>query len=621
MSNYIIPPQLKASDYAKGKLTQNEIISLQIANDANISKARKAFKMGEVAEISQQGTTPEELIMDIAAQEASARANLEKLGFRPQEASQIISAIRIDNQLDFTQLNTNFPAIETDIRKRFNVKLLTPTFFVEYFRRYSDELLNVAGVRIFNGRQNANNELINNVPELRSLIPDAELINFIGEAANRVGIISIEDRNQLNRLSGMLPSNRDLRELENMDAVSQQRIIQDLLDQFSNLPSRVELETLAEIIQGRNSNRLSQGIRNEILALIDAVPVGVQENIVEDAIGGGYRVGDDDSIVRDAIRNNIDPRTLTQSQQRLYFAILSGRDVPEVSLEGVEPAPQLSIPTRATKAEKASSSIPTRTTGESFASAVSRETPASAIRIDSSSLKEIKEAFKMYPDLVPLLRGPDGNVVKAKNLTLDPNVARLNDKKVFIDDTNIRQIFQDKFGRGLPKRPIAPKIRMKVGRGIAVKQTPSYREYGKYAIHLPQLEQQDILNVKYKSLGQIPKFKPVPVSDIFRDYMIDLLENGKPNARVYNQIPEEERKLFEEISIGAGVWNGLGLKRTTTSTDEEENKRFELLKGEYMAGNNSQKVIGSLRQLVVKMMNDGRIRRNQGVDLLMELSI
>jgi hypothetical protein len=162
---------------------------------------------------------------------------------------------------------------------------------------------------------------------------------------------------------------------------------------------------------------------------------------------------------------------------------------------------------------------------------------------------------------------------------------------------------------------------MKVGRGISVKQTPSYKEYGKYAIHIPQLEQQDLLNVKYKSLGQIPKFKPIPVSDVFRDFILDLLENGKPNGRVYTQIAPEERKYFEEMSIGAGVWNSLGLKRTTTSTDEEENKRFELLRGEYLAGNNNTKVISELRKLVVKMMSDGRIRKTQGVELLMELSL
>jgi ribosomal protein L15 len=163
--------------------------------------------------------------------------------------------------------------------------------------------------------------------------------------------------------------------------------------------------------------------------------------------------------------------------------------------------------------------------------------------------------------------------------------------------------------------------RVTVGKGIAVQETPSYKQFGKYAIHIPQLEQQDILNVKYKSLGQVPKYKPMAVSDIFRDFLLDLLDNGKPNVRTYQQIAPDERKVFEEMSIGAGVWNALGLKRTTTSTDDEENKRFELLKGEYMAGNNNPKVISELRRLVVKMIGDGRIKKSQGMELLMELSI
>jgi hypothetical protein len=595
MSNYTIPPRLRANDYAKGKLTQDEIISLQISNDANIAKARKAVKMGEVAELSTlQAYSPEELIMDVASQEASARANIEKLGFRPQEASIIINAISNDPQLDFTQLNYNFPAIEADIRKRFNVKLLTPTFFVEYFRKYSDELLAVAGVRIFNGRQNSNNELVNNVAELRDVLPDAELVRNIARSAARDGIINRENVDQLNRLASLLPNSRDLREVENMDGVSQQRIIQDLLDQFKDLPSRAEIQALSQMVQ---EGRPSQTLRNEILALIDATPVGRQTNIVENVVVSrepeeNYqeaiarsRASKDEAAARNAIAIG-DPRQLTPAQQAIY-AELTGisRVAPSIS--------QLSA-------------------------ATSTESLGSAISLDTATMAQIKSTFRANPDLASKLIGPNGEKINYNDLQKKP--AKAGSRKFGLDDTNIREIFQEKFGRGL-RRTIAPKIKMKVGKGLAVKQTPSYREYGKYAIHIPQLEQQDILNVKYKSLGQIPKFRPVPVSDIFRDFIIELLENGKPNGRIYNQIPEDERKLFEEVSIGAGVWNGLGLKRTTTSTDEEENKNFELLKGEYMAGNNSPKVIGSLRQLVVKMMNDGRIRRSQGVDLLMELSV
>ena len=607
--NYTIPPRQKPSDYAKGKLTQDEIIALQVANDANISSARKAVKMGVVEQLTpQQVSSPDELLADYASQEATARNNIEKLGFRPQEAAEIITRIRVDGALDFTQLNANFPSIEADIKKRFTVKLLTPAFFIEYFRKYSDELDGVAGMAtVFNPNGAGFNGLINNVGELRQIIPDPRIIRYIREiAANTEVSNSIIDR--LDLLTQILPSAQQLNALGERSAVDQQRIIQAILTQFQNMPSSADIRRAVEELQisGRTDmTRLGEILRELINAMPkgrDAVNVIDEENSSSssseptetyNAVSTRERVKRERDLkaAQSAVNTGSDPRTLTTAQQAIY-AQLTGvvRIAPSISdLSGF-----------------------TGTTIESLASSRS---------IDNATLAQIKRTFQVNSDLAPLLVNMNtGARVNYNDLTKSENL-KASSNKVFIGDTNINEIFRVKFGSGIQlKKGIRP-LKMKVGRGIAVKETPSYREYGKYAIHLPQLEQQDTLNVKYKSLGQIPKFKPMPVSDIFRDFIVDLLDNGKPNARVYTQIPTDERKFFEEMSIGAGVWNGLGLKRTTTSNDEEENKRFELLKGEYMAGNNNPKVMSDLRRLIVKMMNDGRIRKNQGVDLLMELSI
>ncbi len=78
--------------------------------------------MGEIqSPTPMQSASPEELIADVAAQESAAWTNLEKLGFRHQEAAQIVTSIRIDPSLDFVSLYANFPAIEADIKRRFNV--------------------------------------------------------------------------------------------------------------------------------------------------------------------------------------------------------------------------------------------------------------------------------------------------------------------------------------------------------------------------------------------------------------------------------------------------------------------------------------------------------------------
>jgi len=569
MSNYTIPPRLKPSDYAKGKMSQDEIISLQIANDANISKARKAYfageKEGAPKPIPTEGVAPDVLLADDASQEATAMSNVKKLGFRDQEASAIVTNIRNEAGLDFTTLNANFPAIEEDIRKRFNTKLLTPTFFIEYLKKYSDELAGTAGMRVFNPNNSGFNGLVNNIAELRAIIPSPELIQFIIQRAisNRVGGQGV--LSEIERLRDMLPDRTELNDIAAFPPVNQQRAVQDLLMRFENVPSTADLQQLAGALERGEISRAE--FLDRLNGLADSVPTG-----------GGSSSSSSSSRSR---------RTIAYDDIDDDVVIDFGNEMSDI-------------------------------TGDT---ASSTATLASSRSIDGASIKTIVATFNANPKLKSKLKNLNtGEVVDYNKLALTAPKAGSRSDKVFIDDTNIYEIFRTTFGSGL-KGAIRPNIKMKVGKGLAVKQTPSYREYGKYAIHIPQLEQQDILNVKYKSLGQIPKFKPIPVSDIFRDFVLDLVENGKPNARVYTQIAPDERKFFEEMSIGAGVWNSLGLKRTTTSTDEEENKRFELLKGEYIAGNNNPKVISELRKLVVKMMSDGRIRKNQGVELLMELSI
>jgi len=594
-----MPPRGKASDYAKGKISQDEIIALQIANDANISAARKAYFAGEKdgapKPIPMESASPDELLADDAAQEATAMSNVRKLGFRDQEVAAIITNMRVEANLDFQTLNANFPAIEADIKKRFNVKLLTPTFFIEYLKKYADEIADATGLKnVFNPNNAGLNNLVNNVAELRQIIPDPNVIEYIRRAAQDSRAVGQATIDELDRVPGIVLNAGDLQAIANLAPVQQQRIIDQLLVQFADMPSEAQIRQLATNIQADQLDR--QQFFRAIRDLVDAIPRG----------GGG---GGGGNIVRQELGL---PMVQAEAVVGETFEDAIARRDRDRAVG--RPAPV------------ARGQVAVRWLGD----AVNSMADFDAMRIGD------KKAFIGQVGLAPYLRDANGARTYPASLTRANvdlgNVAALvaaylqlkgripaNTK---IDESGIEGEFRQIIGQGIRGRiNIQPNIRMKVGRGLAVKETPSYREYGKYAIHIPQLEQQDILNVKYKSLGQIPKFKPIPVSDIFRDFILDLVENGKPNARVYTQIAPEERKFFEEMSIGAGVWNGLGLKRTTTNTDEEENKRFELLKGEYIAGNNNPKVISELRRLVVKMMSDGRIRKNQGIELLMELSI
>jgi hypothetical protein len=184
-------------------------------------------------------------------------------------------------------------------------------------------------------------------------------------------------------------------------------------------------------------------------------------------------------------------------------------------------------------------------------------------------------------------------------------------------------------GRGLTLRGMSNKEhsdpqfkhkRIKVGKGVSGETESRYRQFGKYVIHIPHLINDNVANFKYPSLGSIPSIRPRPVSEEYRDFLIDTLDNDRINERKLGRLSEDERLHFEKVSKGAGLLQKFQLKRLHGDKEQEETERFNVLRGEVLAGNNNKNVIAELRGLIVKMVNDNRIRRNEGLNMLMELS-
>jgi len=163
--------------------------------------------------------------------------------------------------------------------------------------------------------------------------------------------------------------------------------------------------------------------------------------------------------------------------------------------------------------------------------------------------------------------------------------------------------------------------RIKIGKGIKAEKKPNYKTFGKYVIHMGHLIDKNIANFKYPSLGSIPSIKPMAITDDYKEFILDTLENEKPNERILRKLPIEEQKHFEKVVAGAGLLDTFKLRRIGEKDEKEQIERFNLLRGEILAGNNNETMIKELRGMVVKFMNDGRIRRQEGTNMLMELSV
>lgn len=198
-------------------------------------------------------------------------------------------------------------------------------------------------------------------------------------------------------------------------------------------------------------------------------------------------------------------------------------------------------------------------------------------------------------------------------------------REKIMDRKFIEQHSDAEEGMGLYKMTRIPvrkgMVKKKIGGGIAVQSSPTYAEFGKYAIHLPQLHNKNTLNIKYKSLGAIPTLKPITISDDFKDFIVETLEKKSVNDRALKKLPNHEISYFERAVSGAGLLETFKMKRTNTDEEKKDLDRFTLLRGELIAGNNSEKLVKELRSLIVKFLNTGRIHKAEGMNLLQELSV
>ena len=162
--------------------------------------------------------------------------------------------------------------------------------------------------------------------------------------------------------------------------------------------------------------------------------------------------------------------------------------------------------------------------------------------------------------------------------------------------------------------------KIKLGKGLELDDEPKFISFGKYLLNKPHLYNNSKLTLRFPSGGAIPTIKPIEVSEDFREFLIDLIETGKTNEPLYKSVPKEEKLFFQKISKGAGLIHKLGVKQIQDDSDKKDLDRYKLLFGELQAGNNNKQMIQELKGLIIKFINNGRMKRSEGQSLLFELS-
>ena len=160
---------------------------------------------------------------------------------------------------------------------------------------------------------------------------------------------------------------------------------------------------------------------------------------------------------------------------------------------------------------------------------------------------------------------------------------------------------------------------VKIGKGIDVAiPQDTYKTFGKHLIHYPSLRDDFKLSIKYPSRSKnVGKVKVV--SPEYRELLMDMLERGVLSDRMYDKLVNEENEHFNQAVKASGLMETIKLK-PIHEDKKDLVERFKVLRGQFIAGNNAPTLIKELRSVILHFMEKGQIQKQDGYDLLKELS-
>ena len=219
-------------------------------------------------------------------------------------------------------------------------------------------------------------------------------------------------------------------------------------------------------------------------------------------------------------------------------------------------------------------------------------------------------------------------LVNALTLTAVDQGRNINDPSV-IQGINAEalRLLNQQAGRGLKqihatfaKKKIQPKMSLISGKGIHIDDEPKFIEFGKYALNNKKFNERRLDVKTLKSGNAVKDLSNVPISEDFADILSDLVNTQRINEKHLHKLPANEKRIFSKLINGSGLYGKYKVKLVPSVQEQQENERFEMVKGIYTAGNDSQEVITELKHFIIKFINDGRLPRREGLDILYELN-
>jgi len=171
-------------------------------------------------------------------------------------------------------------------------------------------------------------------------------------------------------------------------------------------------------------------------------------------------------------------------------------------------------------------------------------------------------------------------------------------------------------GRGLKgKKEFAEKVDFSIS---TLPENKSYVPFGKYVLNQRRLNDNKLM-VRTVKGGAISGIPTLAISPVLGGIIKKMVGGALPSYNEMSNLSPDEQNTLYKIFKMSQVDNADLLPAPNKTKEEEEMNRFQILKGQVLAGNDSKDLIKEFKVMLLKFIHNGKVPKGQGMEIICDL--
>ena len=152
-----------------------------------------------------------------------------------------------------------------------------------------------------------------------------------------------------------------------------------------------------------------------------------------------------------------------------------------------------------------------------------------------------------------------------------------------------------------------------------IEKEPSYVPFGRYAINRFRLAN-NIFMLRTQKGGSIPRLLTQKLSSKLSKIIKTIADKGTPSFEAIGDLETLDKEILHKILQESQI-SSISTPNPNREKDEQDHRRFLILKGELIAGNNNKDLIKELKTLIIRLMSKEILPRREAMNALTELAL